>query len=95
MEKISFLYDKISGDNKSLSLLEDSSLIKVALIRNYETETVSKFTCYSADKNFGNIGSKVLDCMHGRDRKVSLKKNIKCVAMIERYLITVTLKTMK
>ncbi|XP_065647595.1 uncharacterized protein LOC136077063 [Hydra vulgaris] len=120
MEKISFSYDKISGDDKryreSLSLLEDSSLIKVekwicaesyeeilALIRNYETETVSKFTCYSADKDFGNIeasvkhhkirweddsvsfngvpfmivGSKVLDCMHGRDRKVSFKEEYK------------------
>ncbi|XP_065683959.1 uncharacterized protein LOC100197960 isoform X3 [Hydra vulgaris] len=75
----------------------------LALIQNYETETVSKFSCYSADKNFGNIeasvkhhkirweddsvpfngvpfvivGSKVFDCMHGRDRKVSFKEEYK------------------
>ncbi|XP_065640911.1 uncharacterized protein LOC124805858 isoform X2 [Hydra vulgaris] len=115
MDNISFSYDKISGDDKSLSLLQESNLINeekwicaesyeeiLALIQNYETETVSKFSCYSADKNFGNIasvkhhkirweddsvpfngvpfvivGSKVFDCMHGRDRKVSFKEEYK------------------
>nr|XP_047144916.1 uncharacterized protein LOC100200664 [Hydra vulgaris] len=46
----------------------------LVLIHSYETETVSKFSCYSAAKNIGNMGCKVLDCMHKNDRKAPSKE---------------------
>ncbi|XP_065670162.1 uncharacterized protein LOC136088917 isoform X2 [Hydra vulgaris] len=117
MEKQVLSFVKFSGDDNDLNLLEKTTLNGgegiwitaetydevLVLIRNYETDTVSKFSCYTAAKNFGNIdssakhhrirweddsisfngtpfmvlGCKVLDCMHGKDRKVSFKEEYK------------------
>ncbi|XP_065665820.1 uncharacterized protein LOC136087322 isoform X1 [Hydra vulgaris] len=115
MENNLLSYDKLSEVN-NLNLLEKTTLSRegcwvtaetydevLLLIQRYETETVSKFSCYTAAKNFGNIdssakhhkirweddaisfngtpfmvlGSKVLDCMHGKDRKISFKEKYK------------------
>ncbi|KAK2560196.1 hypothetical protein P5673_017176 [Acropora cervicornis] len=68
----------------------DSIEQTMVLLKKYELETTTKFSCYKSDKLFRSggdrvpldgipcmtIGSKILDCQHGPDRKKNAKDKI-------------------